>query len=56
MPDYSLDNITNEIQVHIKQRYSLLNLSDCKPEELQIETSNIIRDKCKKTIHVVKGK
>ena len=40
----------DKFEVHIKNRFVLLNLIDQVPEELWVETRNIIQEKCKKTL------
>ena len=48
VPKYSINNIPDEFQVHLKIRFALLNVIDQEVEELWTESRNIIKEECKR--------
>ena len=51
-----LNNIPDELEVYIVNRFALLNSTGCEPEKLWIGTRDIIKEECKSIIPVVKKK
>ena len=56
MPKYNINNIPNIFKIYIKNRFALLNLITCEPEELRTKTRNVIKEDCKNTMPEVKRK